>query len=134
MPQYMLILHDVPADYARLGRLELSQLVQKYVDWEEDLRRAGHLVASFKLAGEIGRRISVDGGRPVPSDGPYAEAKDVIGGEFIVEAASLADAESIARTSPHLRGRNSIEIRRVDEDSCDAAVAEASRSSAAVGA
>lgn len=124
MTQYMLILHDVPADYAKLGRVELSQLVQKYVDWMEGLRRNGRYVASFKLGAEGGRRITTDGVRPVPSDGPYAEAKDVIGGAFVIEAESFVDAEAVARTSPHLRGRNSIEIRQVDDESCDAIIAE----------
>lgn len=66
MAQYMLILHDVPVDYATLGRVELSQLVQKYVDWMEDLKRSGRYVASFKLGAKGGRRVTVNGGQPVP--------------------------------------------------------------------
>ena len=123
MSHYMLMLHDVPADYAHLGRVELSQLVQKYVDWVEDLKKSGRYVASFKLAPE-GRRIGVDSSAPVPSDGPYAEAKDVIGGAFVIEAESLGAAEAVARTSPHLHGRNTIEIRMVDEESCHQIIAE----------
>ncbi|YBV97060.1 YciI family protein [Phyllobacteriaceae bacterium JZ32] len=131
MPQYMLVLHDVPADYADLGMQELSELVQRYVDWMEDLKRSGCYVASFKL-GEDGRMVAPDSTRPVPSDGPYAEAKDVIGGAFVIEAGNIDEAEAIARTSPHLRGRNRIEIRAVDEDSCEAIINEARREREAV--
>jgi hypothetical protein len=127
MPQYMLLLHDVPADYADLGVQELSELVQRYVDWMEDLKRSGHYVTSFKLAGEAGRMLTPESTRPVPSDGPYAEAKYVIGGAFVIEAKDADEAEALARTSPHLRGRNRIEIRAVDEDSCDAIIEEARR-------
>jgi hypothetical protein len=49
------------------------------------------------------------------SDGPYAEAKDVIGGFFMVQAETDADAEKLAASCPHLRGRNWIEIRRIDK-------------------
>ena len=126
MPQYMLLLHDVPADYADLGVQELSELVQHYVDWMEDLKRSDHYVTSFKL-GVDGRMLTPESTRPVPSDGPYAEAKDVIGGAFVIEAKDAEEAEALARTSPHLRGRNRIEIRAVDEDSCDAIIEEARR-------
>jgi hypothetical protein len=125
MPQYILLLRDVPEDYADLGRQELAALVQRYVDWTEDLKRSKHHVGSFKLGD--GKLLRLQDGRPVASDGPYAEAKDVIGGAFIIEAASLEEAESIARGSPHLRGRNAIEIRPVDNDSCDAVIEEARR-------
>lgn len=71
--------------------------------------------------------LTTDGTRLVPSDGPYAEAKDVIGGAFVIEAANVDEAEAVARTSPHLRGRNRIEIRAVDDDSCDAIIEEGRR-------
>lgn len=119
MSQYMLVLHDVPADYAQLGMQELSELVQRYVDWMDDLKRSGHYVASYKLGTEGGRMLTPTSTRPVPSDGPYAEAKDVIGGAFVIEAKDFGEAEKIARASPHLRGRNRIEIRAIDDDSCD---------------
>ena len=48
------------------------------------------------------------------TDGPYAEAHDVIGGLFIVKAESDAMAEELAQSCPHLRGSQWIEIRRVD--------------------
>lgn len=127
MPQYMLVLHDVPADYAHLGMQELSGLVQRYVDWMEGLKSNGHYVASFKLGSEGGRMLTPEGTSPVPTDGPYAEAKDVIGGAFVIEAKDIAEAEKIARDSPHLRGRNRIEVRAIDEDSCDAIIKEARR-------
>ncbi|MFC3077762.1 YciI family protein [Phenylobacterium terrae] len=132
MTQYMLVLHDAPADYAELGLQELSALVQRYVDWVEDLKRSGHFVASYKLGAEGGRMLTPESTRPVPSDGPYAEAKDVIGGAFVIAARDLDEAEAIARTSPHLRGRNRIEIRVVDEESCEAVIEEARRERGAV--
>lgn len=45
----------VPADYVALGMRELSELLQRYVDWMEDLKRTGYYVMSFKLGTEGGR-------------------------------------------------------------------------------
>lgn len=119
MSHYLLVLHDTPTDYAHLGMQELSELVQRYVDWMDDLKRSGHYVTSFKLGTETGRMVTPTSTRPIPSDGPYAEAKDVIGGAFVIEARNLDEAEAVARESPHLRGRNRIEIRLIDEQSCE---------------
>lgn len=122
MSQYMLVLYDNPADYADLGLQELSTLVQHYVDWMDGLKKSGHYVTSFKLGAVEGRLVTTGVSRPVPSDGPYAEAKDVIGGAFVIEARDMSEAEAIARGSPHLKGRNTIEIRLVDNDSCSGTI------------
>jgi hypothetical protein len=51
----------------------------------------------------------------VATDGPYAEAKDVIGGFFMVSAADREAARRIADTCPHLDlPGNWIELREVD--------------------
>ena len=47
-------------------------------------------------------------------DGPYAEAKDVIGGFFIIEAESHEEAQRLADDCPHLHGDNWIEVRAID--------------------
>ena len=66
------------------------------------MREKGKLVGGEKLANGGVRHIKVKDGKPVASDGPYAEAKDVIGGYFVIEAKDLAEAEAIARECPHL--------------------------------
>jgi hypothetical protein len=54
-------------------------------------------------------------GKPLSSDGPYAEAKDVIGGYFVIEAADDAEADVIARDCPHLwNATNWVELRPID--------------------
>ncbi len=92
MNQYMLLLHETPATDAHLGPAEMRELIERYRAWSAELAAQGLLA----------------------SDGPYAEAHDVIGGYFTIKAASDAEAERIAAGCPHLRGSNWIEIRRVD--------------------
>lgn len=114
MNTYLLLLHETPATYADLGPAELQALVQRYRDWSAGLARQGLLVGGEKLSDDGGRHLRLQGGRPLASDGPYAEAHDVVGGYFSIQAADDAAAEALAATCPHLHGSNWIEIRRID--------------------
>jgi hypothetical protein len=114
MNQYMLLLHETPATYADLGPAEMQALIQRYRDWSAQLGQQGLLVGGEKLADDGGRQLRLKAGQPLASDGPYAEAHDVIGGYFTIRAADAAAAEALAATCPHLQGSNWIEIRRVD--------------------
>ena len=115
MAQYMLLLHSDPKEATDMPREKMMELIRRYSAWASALREKGKLVSSEKLAPGRVRHIRLKDGAPVASDGPYAEAKDVIGGYFMVEAASDAEAETIARECPHLWGSNWVELRPVDE-------------------
>ena len=114
MTQYMLLLHEKPADAGAMTPAEMKELVGRYKAWAGQLAAQGKLSGGEKLTDDGGRVLRLRGGAPVASDGPYAEAHDVIGGLFIVNAADDAEAESLATTCPHLSGRQWIEIRRID--------------------
>jgi len=115
MSQYLLILHDTPASFGNVSVDEMNAIIGEYMSWKEKITSEGRYVGSNKLADEGGRRlVSVDGTVRV-SDGPYAEAKEVIGGYFLIRAASYDEAVEVARTCPHLRYGGSIEIRAIDE-------------------
>jgi hypothetical protein len=49
-------------------------------------------------------RVVVRGGKPIVTDGPYAESKEVLGGFWIIDVASRDEALEIARRCPHARG------------------------------
>ena len=114
MHQYLLLLHERPADLAAISPADMSEIVQRYQAWSQRMAEAGKLVDGWKLADDGGRALRLQDGRPLASDGPYAEAHDVVGGLFIVNAADDAEAEALATTCPHLSGRQWIEIRRID--------------------
>ncbi len=115
MAQYMLLLHQGPANMADLPREKMMEVVRRYYTWSDKLRQEGKIVGGEKLAAGRVRHINVKDGKPVASDGPYAEAKDVVGGYFTIEAKDDAEAEAIAKDCPHLwNGTNWIELRPVD--------------------
>ena len=98
----MLLLHHVPNYNMDLPREKMLEMTKRYMTWAEGLRAKGKIAGGEKLVAGGVRHITVKDGKPVASDGPYAEAKDVVGGYFVVEARDAAEAEAIAKSCPHL--------------------------------
>jgi hypothetical protein len=112
----MLLLYQAPNYNADLPREKMLEMTKRYMAWADALRQKGRMVGGEKLSAGGVRHIKVKDGKPVASDGPYAEAKDVIGGYFVIEAKDAAEAESIARDCPHLAlaSTNWVEVRPID--------------------
>ena len=62
----------------------------------------------------VGARVSFAGGRPKVTDGPFAEAKEMIGGYWMIQVKSRAEAVEWAKRCPAQEG-DTIEIRQVFE-------------------
>lgn len=115
MNQYLLLLHETPAAYAGMGPEEMGAIIERYSAWAAALGERGLLGPSQKLTEDGGLHLRRGAAGTVATDGPYAEAKDVIGGFFIVSAPDLEAARKIADTCPHLdMAGNWIELRAVD--------------------
>jgi hypothetical protein len=116
MSQYMLLLHQAPNYNMDLPREKMMEMTKRYMAWADGLRQKGKLAGGEKLANGGVRHIKLKDGKPVASDGPYAEAKDVIGGYFVIEVKDAAEAEAIAKDCPHLglAATNWVEIRPID--------------------
>jgi hypothetical protein len=112
----MLLLHQVPDYNTDLPREKMMEMVKKYMTWSEMLRQKGKLAGGEKLTAGGVRHIRFKDGKPVASDGPYAEAKDVVGGYFVIEVKDQAEAEAIAKDCPHvsLSPTNWIELRPIE--------------------
>lgn len=80
---------------------------------------AGELAGQGKLRGGSplhpeaeGTRVRVRDGRPVVTDGPFTETKEVIGGYFLIDCKSAEEAVAIAQRCPHNR-IGVVEVRQV---------------------
>ena len=114
MAQYMLLLHRLPSTNTDLPPGKLAELTRRYYAWADEMRRKGKLVGGDKLVGRV-RHVRMRDGTPLSSDGPYAEAKDVIGGYWLIEARDDAEADAIARDCPHLwNPTNWVELRPIE--------------------
>ncbi|MFB6419094.1 MULTISPECIES: YciI family protein [Bradyrhizobium] len=83
--------------------------------YNEALKDAGVLITLDGLhPPSMGARVSFATGKPIVTDGPFAEAKEVLGGYWMIEVASRAEAIAWARQCP-ASPNEIIEIRQVQE-------------------
>jgi hypothetical protein len=114
MNQYLLLLHETPADNAHATPAQMQEAIARYQRWAQDLAERGLLVGGDKLTDDGGRHLRMRAGQALATDGPYAEAHDVIGGTFMIKADTDAAAQALAMSCPHLTGTQWIELRRID--------------------
>lgn len=112
MPNYMLLLHDSGTMPPDMSPADIQAVIQRYVAWRKKIQDGGRKISGHKLVDGEGRVMR---GKDTPkiTDGPYAEAREVIGGLFIVEAKDYDEAVSLSRDCPHL-DFGTIEIREIE--------------------
>jgi hypothetical protein len=92
---------------------ERQRHLETWVAWFKELGAKGHLKDPghpLDFAGKV-----VNGKGKTVKDGPYAEAKDVVGGYIIVEANDLDHAAELSKGCPILEVGGSVEIRPVQK-------------------
>ncbi len=92
-----------------------AELFKAYMRFNEEMHRAGVLVASEGLnPAAPGARIAVDKGRRYVVDGPFTESKELVGGFYVIEVASLDEAVGWALRAPSGFGSDDIlEVRQL---------------------
>ena len=94
----------------RLPKAESDEVYKRIGDWFATHGRAGKIVGGEELQPrDTAKTVRFDrSGKPTVTDGPYLEAKELVGGYAIVEAADVNEAVAIAKGWP---GRSSVEVR-----------------------
>lgn len=94
---------------------ERESVMQEYGKWMQGIENSGHHLASAKLqpSASAGTLRSTNG-RPMVTDGPFAETKEQIGGYHLIECAGFDEAVSIASAIPTLRIGGTVEVREVE--------------------
>jgi hypothetical protein len=109
MAKFMMIFRG--GEYQRLSAEEAQKLTQKWVEWFDGLKRDGVYSGAGAALDRSGKVLRTPHGGV--SDGPYAEAKDLVGGYGIVEARDLDAAAELARGCPGFEVNGIVEIRPV---------------------
>lgn len=92
-----------------------AELVAKMTRYNDSLRKAGVLLGLDGLAPPAKAvRVSFSNEKPRVTDGPFAEAKEVVGGYWIIQARSREEAVEWAKRAPMLDG-DVIEVRQISE-------------------
>ena len=114
MAKYILFLHDNPGTFSNVSPQEMQAIVGRYKGWRQKMSEEGRMLGSNKLMDEGGKHLRRVGDRLEVQDGPYAEAREVLGGYFMLEAKDYDEAVSLAGGCPHL-DFGWIEVREVHE-------------------
>ncbi|HXD67115.1 MAG TPA: YciI family protein [Solirubrobacteraceae bacterium] len=105
---------DWPTDAAALAELDAVAEMGKY---NEELTKAGVLLGADGLQPtRMGARVAFAGGKPSVTDGPFTEAKELIGGYWLIQARSKEEAVQWASRCPANDG-DVIEVRQVYDPS-----------------
>lgn len=92
-----------------------TESFKEMMKYNEALAKAGVLISLdglHPLAG--GARVKFSGGKPTVTDGPFVEAKEVVGGYWLIDVKSKEDAIEWARKIPAAEG-DVIELRQIFE-------------------
>ena len=110
--QYLLLCCFDEARWNRLSRNRRDQIMQEYREVLDDLVARGHYRAGGKLEpSATATTLRERDGKPVVTDGPFAETKEQLGGYHLVECRDLDEALAIARRIPTLPAGGAVEVR-----------------------
>lgn len=113
--RFMMLMIPKGYESAAPGTMPDAKAVEAMMKYNESLQKAGVLLALDGLhPPSMGARVSFDSGKPVVTDGPFAEVKEVLGGYWMIKVNSKAEAITWASRCP--AGPNEIiEVRQVQD-------------------
>jgi hypothetical protein len=113
--RFMMIVIPKGYESAAPDAVRGAEAVGRMMTYNKSLQQAGVLLAlDGLLPPSTGARISFSDGKATVTDGPFAEAKEVIGGYWIIQARSREEAIEWARRAP-MSNDEIIEVRQIHE-------------------
>lgn len=113
--RFMMLMIPKGYESAAPGTLPDAKAVEAMMKYNRQLQEAGVLLALDGLhPPSMGARVTFAGGKPNVTDGPFPEAKEVLGGYWMIQVKSKDEAIAWASRCP-ASGSEVIEIRQVQE-------------------
>src|SRR5579864_506326 len=113
--RFMMLMIPKGYESAKPGAMPDPKAVAAMMKYNEELQKAGVLLGLDGLhPPSMGARVSFSGGKPLITDGPFAETKEVLGGYWMIRVASREEALAWASRCPAADG-DVIEVRQVQE-------------------
>jgi hypothetical protein len=98
---YMLLIHEPVGQRQTRSRAEGEAVYERMLRFADELKARGVLRAVESLASQDdAARVKVSNGRAQVLDGPFTEAKEMVGGVFLLDCATRQEAGAIARECP----------------------------------
>ncbi|MEV4664655.1 YciI family protein [Micromonospora echinofusca] len=113
--KFLLIMHMNPQIWEALTEDERNEVMKGHEEFIETIRESGEMLGTTALAEPAESVVvRVRGGAPTVSDGPYLEAKEYLGGYYLIECAGRDRAVELAALIPDARVEGlGVEIREV---------------------
>ena len=113
--RFMMLMIPKGYESAKPGTMPSPEAVAAMMKYNESLQKAGVLLALDGLQPpSMGARVTFAGGKPKVTDGPFAEAKEVLGGYWMIQVKSKEEAVEWAKRVPGTNARF-VELRQVFE-------------------
>lgn len=90
---------------------QMQKTIEKWLAWFKDLSAKGHIKNIGHPLEDSGKVVR--GNQKTVTDGPFAEAKDVVGGFTLIEARDLEEATELSKGCPILEVGGSVEVRPI---------------------
>lgn len=111
--QFVLVIYNDPSLIEALPPGEADAMMHSCITHADDLRREGRLLDSQMLVeAASAKSVRIRNGRMTAVDGPFSEAKEVLGGFNLIEARDMEEAVRIAAEFPWAR-TGCVEVRAV---------------------
>ncbi|NIQ57208.1 MAG: YciI family protein [Gammaproteobacteria bacterium] len=115
--RFMMLMIPKGYESAEPGTLPDPKAMEAMMAYNQELQEAGVLLALDGLhPPSMGARVSFEDGSPSVTDGPFSEVKEVVGGYWMIDVKSKAEAVEWAKRCP-ARENEVIEIRQLQEAS-----------------
>jgi hypothetical protein len=113
--RFMMLMIPKGYEKAPAGTMPDAKHVEAMMKYNESLQKAGVLLALDGLhPPSMGVRVTFAGGKPKVTDGPFAEAKEVLGGYWIIQVKSREEAIEWAKRVPGSENEI-VEVRQMQE-------------------
>jgi hypothetical protein len=113
--RFMMLMIPLGYETAAADTMPTAEAVAAMMKYNAALKEAGVLITLDGLhPPSMGARVSFAGGKPMVTDGPFTEAKEVLGGYWMIEVKSRDEAIAWAKRCP-ASDNEIVEIRQVLE-------------------
>ena len=115
--KYLLLCCFDEKQWNAIPTAQRDSVMQEYGEWVQGAAKSGQYLAGAKLQptqNATTLRGRNGSGKPVITDGPFAETKEQLGGYHLVDCKDLNEALALASRIPTLRVGGTIEVRPVD--------------------
>jgi hypothetical protein len=113
--KYILLIYHNEHGWGDLTEQQKQKLYADYRQFTEEIMTSGNHIAGSELhPTSMATSVRVRDGQQLATDGPFAETKEQLGGYYLIEAANLDQAISIAARIPSAT-TGTIEIRPLAE-------------------